>query len=230
MRGIYIVGNYPDKETFIKCFNAVRDAGFDFVEIGVPFSEPVADGPVIAGAIQKALDSGITANDVLKTIADLEPGNMKVYVMTYSNIIYGYGAKAFSDDYKGLVSGLIIPDLPNRLHSWAKGQGLEIPVIPFVTPESRDEDLEHIKETDADFIYMIGIRGITGQGGGGDISGMVSDLRRFTDKPVVLGFGIKTPEDAKKAYKAAGGFVVGTAAVEKQEDPHGYAEYVKSLI
>jgi tryptophan synthase alpha chain len=233
MRGIYLVGNYPDRDTFVRCFDAVISAGYEFAEIGVPFSEPVADGPVIASAVQEALDSGVKARDVLAGIRELKKGSAKLYVMTYANIIYNYGLEKFSADFKDLLDGVIIPDLPNDFHKFFYDKGFDVPVVPFVTPESRVEDIRKAAEGNAEFIYFIGIRGITG--GSVDLSSpeiteRVKQIKSITDKKIVMGFGIKTREDADKAMKTADGFVVGTAAVLLQKEPAKYAEYVKSLV
>lgn len=233
MRGIYIVGNYPDRESFVKCFDAVISAGYEFVEIGVPFSEPVADGPVIASAVQEALGSGVKAGDVLAGLKTLSKGKAKLYVMTYANIIYNYGIKKFSDDFKDVLSGLIIPDVPNMLHSYFYDQGFEIPLIPFVTPESREEDIKKAAVMKGDFIYFIGIRGITGGSvdlSSPEISERIQQIKAFTDKKIVMGFGIKDKTDADKALKVADGFVVGTAAVKLQKNAAEYSEFVNSLL
>lgn len=233
MRGIYIVGNYPDREGFLKCFDAVIKAGYEFVEVGVPFSEPVADGPVIASAVQEALETGVKAEDVLSELKALNKGNAKLYVMTYANIIYSRGIKKFSDDYKDVLAGIIIPDVPNMLHSYFYDQGFEIPLIPFVTPESREEDIKKAAELKGDFIYFIGIRGITGGSadlGSPEIAERVKQIRAVTDKKIVMGFGIKDKAGADKALEVTGGFVVGTAAVSLQKDTEKYAEFVNSLI
>jgi tryptophan synthase alpha chain len=233
MRGIYIVGNYPDKDSFIKCFDAVINAGYEFVEIGVPFSEPVADGPVIASAVQEALSTGVKAADVLAGLKKLNKKNAKLYIMTYANIIYNYGIKKFSDDFSNVLSGLIIPDVPNPLHSYFYDRGLEIPIIPFVTPESREEDIKKAAGLKGDFIYFIGIRGTTGGSvelSSPEISDRIKQIKGFTDKKIVMGFGIKDKTDADKALSVADGFVVGTAAVKHQKNTSKYTDFVNSLI
>jgi tryptophan synthase alpha chain len=233
MRGIYIVGNYPDRESFLKCFDSIIEAGYEFVEVGVPFSEPVADGPVIASAVQETLTSGSRAEDVLQELKSLNKGTAKLYIMTYANIIYSRGIKQFSDEYKDVLAGVIVPDVPNKLHGYFYDKGFEIPLIPFVTPESREEDIKQVAELKGDFIYFIGIRGITGGSadlGSSEIAERVAQIKAVTDKKIVMGFGIKDKAGADQALDVTGGFVVGTAAVQLQKTPDKYAEFVQSLI
>lgn len=233
MKGIYILGNYPNRETFVECFNSIIDAGYEFVEVGVPFSEPVADGPVIASAVQEVIEQGGKSKDILRELKSLELKNAKLYIMTYSNIIYNYGLKSFSDDFKEILSGIIVADVPNKLHSYFYDKGFEIPLIPFVTPESREEDIRKVADMKGDFIYFIGLRGTTGGSvdlASSEISERISQIKKITDKTIVMGFGIKDKTDADKALNVADGFVVGTAAVKLQKNPTEYTAFVKSLI
>jgi len=232
MRGIYIVGRYPDREKFIENCKAIDDAGYEFIEIGLPFSEPVADGPVIAGAIQEAIESGA---DVYGIYEDIKEMNLKckVYIMTYANIVHGYGLKKFSEDFGKYIEGIIIPDVPNRMHEYMYEEGFSIPLIPFVTPESRLDDIKDAGNMKGDFIYFIGIRGITGGDvdlNNDELSERVGQLKELTGKPVVMGFGIKERKAADEALKLADGFVVGTAAVSLQKDTAKYKEFIDSLI
>lgn len=236
MKGVFLVGGYPNRETFKKCFIHALEAGFDFIEVGIPFSEPVADGPVIAGAIHETLKSGIKTNDILNDVKELQKQNIKkipVYFMTYSNIVFAYGYQKFSEDFGDVVDGILLPDVPNRMHQYLYELGFTIPVISFVTPESRPEDIEDLKDSRGGFIYFIGIRGITG--GQADLSSPViaeniGKIKAVTDKNVIMGFGIKTPEQVKQALSVADGFVVGTAAVSHQKDEKDYRKFIDYLL
>jgi len=233
MRGIYMPGGYPDRKSFLKCFDAVVDAGFEFVEVGVPFSDPVADGPVIETALGKVIANGTTIYDIRDDLRKVKDAPIKTYVMTYSNMIYSYGISKFSEDFKDLIEGVIIADVPNRMHEYFYAKGFEIPIISFVTPESRKRDIADIWESKGDFIYFVGIRGITGgqsNNNSDEIKSRIAEIRDVTDKKIILGFGIRTKEDAKSALEVAGGFVVGTAAVKVQDDFAEYSKYIKSLI
>ncbi|WP_415238788.1 tryptophan synthase subunit alpha [Seleniivibrio woodruffii] len=228
MRGFYIVGGYPDRESFRKCLNALAEAGFEFIEIGIPFSEPVADGPVIASAIHEAVTKGVDIEAIMADVRQMKQKYPSVCatVMTYANIIHGYGEKKFSEDFGDILSGVIIPDLPARMHYWMKEKGLTIPVIPFVTPVSRDEDIEAIKDTDAPFVYYISIMGVTGSDRQGTQNDRAELAKKLTGKTVVTGFGIRTPEDASKAIAATGGFVIGTEVVKRQGNFDEFSKYI----
>lgn len=228
MKGFYIVGGYPDREKFRECLFAVAEKGFEFVEIGIPFSEPVADGPVIAGAIHECVAEGVNIKEIMADVKEMKKKypHIKAIVMTYANIFTGYGEKQFTDDFGSFLDGLIIPDVPYRMQYWMKERGLDIPVVPFVTPVSRPSDIDALKDVETPFIYYISIMGITGsdtKSSGADNGVKAGEL---TGKPVITGFGIRTPEDAKAALSSTGGFVIGTEAVKRQKDPEEFKKYI----
>ncbi|OHD65007.1 MAG: tryptophan synthase subunit alpha [Spirochaetes bacterium RBG_13_51_14] len=232
MKGIYLAGGYPDTNTFRDCFHAVATSGFDFIEVGIPFNDPIADGPVIARAIHDSLGNGVTPDQVMNEIHSLRNSNIKKYVMTYANIIYSYGIKKFSDRLTGLLNGIIIPDLPNRMAHLFHENGLDIPIVPFATLETRESDLVMMNRSGSEIVYFIGVRGITGAQSNFESPELVHKIRMIkenTDKKVVIGFGIKTGEDARQALKIGDGFVVGTEAVRRQRDPEALRDYLRSL-
>lgn len=228
MRGFYIVGGYPDRQQFKKCLNAIAEKGFEFVEIGIPFSEPVADGPVIASAIHEAVVNGVDIDAIMADVREMKEKYpaIKAIVMTYANIIHGYGEKKFSDDFKDILSGVIIPDLPTRMHYWMTEKGLTVPIVPFVTPVSRDEDIDALQDTQSPFVYYISVMGVTGSDVAKEQNDRPERAQKVTGKPVVTGFGIKTPDDANKALKATGGFIIGTEAVKRQKDFAEFENYI----
>jgi tryptophan synthase alpha chain len=233
MRGIYIVGGYPDREGFKERFVSVADCGYDFIEVGLPFNDPVADGPVIAEAINRSLERGATIDGIIDDVIKLKGIGIKKYIMTYSNIVYSYGISAFSSRLKEYIDGIIIADLPNRMMYRMYDGGFEIPIIPFATLETRISDIELIKRSKGDFIYFVGIRGITG--GKADFASRellekIKMLRGETDKKIVIGFGIKTADDVKMAMEISDGFVVGTESVRRQESSAEFTGYIKSLM
>lgn len=228
MRGFYIVGGYPDREKFRECLFAVAEKGFEFIEIGIPFSEPVADGPVISEAIHEAVEKGVDIKEIMSDVREMKVKypEIKAIVMTYANIFTSYGEKAFSEDYEDILDGVIIPDVPLRMQSWMKESGLTIPIVPFVTPVSRVGDIESLKGTDSPFIYYISIMGITGSDKKSSSADNGITAGELTGKPVVTGFGIRTPEDAKKALESTGGFVIGTEAVKRQGNTSEFKRYI----
>lgn len=232
MRGIYLAGGYPDSSTFTRCFNAVAGAGFEFVEIGIPFNDPIADGPVIARAIHASLAKGTTPDGIMDDICSLPDTGIKKYVMTYANIIYSHGIRKFSERMAGTLAGVIIPDLPNRMTALFYDNGFTIPIVPFATLETRESDIALMNETKSEIIYFIGVRGITGSQSDFTSLELINKIRMIrdnTDKKVIIGFGIKNGNDAQQALSIGDGFVVGTEAVRRQTDPTALKEYLLSL-
>jgi tryptophan synthase alpha chain len=220
--GIYLVGNYPDKETFIK--GALKAFEFfDFLEVGIPFSDPLADGPVIVEAAGKALKNGetiLTIMESIDTIRKSAPEGKKIYLMNYANTAHAPGFGPFCDLLKAHgVSGMIIPDIPFKESASIKVEahrcGLEY--VDFITPESRKDQIEKICAGSNGFIYAVSSRGITGQDVllGDDIKNNISIAKEGSDNPVVMGFGIKNSALAKEALESADGFIMGTEAVRR---------------
>lgn len=236
MKGIFIPAFYKSKEEFEQYFEKIVEFGFDFVEIGIPFSEPVADGPVISKAYEIILENNVKVEEIFKTIEKLcekYGEKIKIYIMTYSNIIFDYGISEFSIRFREKIKGLIIADCSNRMGDFFKNKGLEIPIIAFITPESREIDIENLKNSKADFIYCVGLRGITGSNmkkDDNDLKKLIVNTKKIVNKPVVLGFGIKTKKDTEFALKIADGFVIGTEAVRNQTSVKKYIDFLKFEI
>jgi len=229
MKGIYMMIGYPDIETFKEEFIFSQNCGLDFVEIGIPFNDPVADGPVISEAGENVLTKQINIEELMDFIR--ENKKTKIYIMTYSNIIYHYGAENFSKKYKSTIDGVIIADLPNEYHCFFKEKGFEIPIIPFSTTDTDAGKLTQYLDGQ-DFIYFVGLKGVTGSKA--DLNNQlnikkIKEVKEKSGYKVVFGFGIKTPADASAVMKFADGFVVGTEVVKRQPDPEEFKKYVKSL-
>ena len=230
MKGFYILGGYPDLQIFEKCFSYVTNRA-DFVEVGIAYNDPVADGPIIAKAADVVVKNRTNMEDILDIVEKHKKS--KLYIMTYSNIFYQYGLKEFSSKYNSLIDGVIVADLPNRHHEFFYDKGFEIPIIPFVTPESRQEDIEKLKDNKADFIYFVGVRGVTGSSVNflsDELIDKVNVVKKITGKKVVFGFGIKTKEDVKKVLTYSDGFVIGTQAVKRQDDINEFQRYIDSIV
>ncbi len=217
MKGLYLVFGYPDVEAFDRAVALAEGSGFDFLEVGVPFSEPVADGPYLSAASKRAIERGVTLENALEWIASYK-GGLKIYVMTYANILLARGLERVSREMRDAgVRGVIVADLPNREQWFFRERGFELPIIPFATPESRRQDIEMIADLDADFVYFVSVRGTTGSGFRleREVVEKIGFLREICKKPVVLGFGISEPEHVRAALKVADGFVIGTRAVRE---------------
>jgi tryptophan synthase alpha chain len=233
MKGIYIMGGYPSREGFRECFKEALTAGFDFIEAGIPFNDPTADGPVISRAGSEAIAAGITPAMVMDDIAQFRGSPVKKYVMTYANIIHAYGPAKFSSEARGLLDGVIIADVPNRMAAVMREAGLTVPIVPFATLETRESDIDLINGSEADILYFVGLRGITGAKGdfsSDEITAKVDFLKKRVSKKIVIGFGIKTAADAGEALSLGDGFVVGTEAVARQKDIIEYRRYMRELL
>src|SRR5215213_6433746 len=231
---IYLTAGDPDPDTSLALFEGLAEAGADLVEIGMPFSDPMADGPSIQAAGQRALKAGTTLRSTLAMVHDLrarDPDTPFV-LMGYYNPIYQYGAEAFAHDAVAAgVDGAIIVDLPPEedaeLAGPARAAGLDI--VRLATPTSDEARLPAIVAHASGFIYYVAIVGITGtrSAEAGSVRGAVARLRRFTDLPLAVGFGIKTPTQAAEVARAADAAVVGTAIVDRLAlnlDPQGNAK------
>ena len=218
----YLTAGDPDLETSTRLFEGVAAAGADLIEIGMPFSDPMADGPVIQAAGMRALRAGMTLRKTLAMVKHLrarDPDTPYV-LMGYYNPIYRYGAEAFAKDAAAAgVDGLIIVDLPpeeeQELADPAEAAGLDL--VRLATPTSDEHRLPTIIKRASGFVYYVAIAGITGtrSADADSVHRAVSRLRRFTDLPIAVGFGIKSPLQAAEVARAADAAAVGTALVDR---------------
>jgi tryptophan synthase alpha chain len=218
----YLVAGDPDPETSAQLFRGLPGAGADLIEIGMVFSDPMADGPAIQAAGQRALKRGMTLRGTLSLVRDLRRTDnaTPVVLMGYYNPIYRYGIKAFANDAAAAgVDGLIVVDLPPEedpeLAGPAAAVGLDI--VRLATPTSDDRRLPAILERARGFLYYVAIAGITGtrSADAGTVAAAVERLKRFTELPIAVGFGIKNPQQAAAVARAADAAAVGTALVER---------------
>jgi len=229
----FLMAGDPDPATSLAIIKALPQAGADIIEIGMPFTDPMADGPAIQAAGLRALKAGMT----LKKTLDLVRGFRKdddatpIVLMGYYNPIYIYGVEAFLADAKAAgVDGLIIVDLPpeedEELCLPAMKAGLNF--IRLATPTTDDKRLPAVLANTSGFVYYVSITGITGSAAANaaQVGEAVARIKRHTKLPVCVGFGIRTPDAARDIARAADGAVVGTALVEalaKSLDPEGRA-------
>jgi tryptophan synthase alpha chain len=218
----YLTAGDPDPDSSGRLFAGLAEAGADLIEIGMPFSDPMADGPVIQEAGQRALKQGMNLRRTLALVHELRRADdaTPIVLMGYYNPIYRYGPERFAQDAVGAgVDGVIVVDLPPEedaeLTAPALIAGLD--VVRLATPTSDDHRLPRISEHASGFIYYVAIAGITGtrSAEASDVAEAVVRLRRFTDLPVAVGFGIRTPEQAAAVARAADAAVVGTALVQR---------------
>ena len=220
--GIFLTAGDPDLETSLDILVNLPKNGADFIEIGMPFSDPMADGPVIQESSERALKSGMNLEKCLSLVKTFREKNNEVPIilMGYYNPIYKYGREIFVK--KALeygVDGLIIVDLPpeedEELYNYSEKHNLSL--IRLITPTTNKKRLARILNDATGFIYYVSITGITGTQAANpdDVLLKLNNVRQYTKLPVVIGFGIRTPEQALKMSKISDGIVVGSAVVEK---------------
>lgn len=224
----YLMGGFPDPETARAIGEAYADGGADLVELGVPFSDPIADGPVIQAAATAALRAGASVDGVLAQCEALAR-RLPVVLMTYANLVLARGVERFAADAVSAgASGVIIPDLPLEeaptVLSAFDAAGLAL--VPLVAPTSTDERLRRIGERARGFLYTVSVTGTTGERAtpADAFADVVARAKACTEVPVALGFGISTPEQARAAALAgADGIIVGSRLVRATQDGGGPA-------
>lgn len=231
----YLMGGFPDLEGSLAIGEAYADGGADLVELGVPFSDPLADGPVIHAAGTQALAAGATVAGVLEVGAKLAE-RVPVVLMAYANLVYGPGFEAFADALVAhRISGLIVPDLPLEeaplLLEVCDARGIAL--VPLVAPTTPDERLERIGARARGFLYTVSVTGTTGERLALDdgLGAVLSRAAAATEVPVAVGFGIGTPEQAAAAADAgAAGVIVGSRLVRAAAEAADPAAEVRSLV
>jgi tryptophan synthase alpha chain len=235
----YIMGGDPDLETSLAVMMGLPEAGVDIIELGVPFTDPMADGPTIQLAGQRALEGGQTLEKTLDMVRRFRAGNdtTPIVLMGYYNPIYSRGVDRFLADAKAAgVDGLIVVDLPpeedSELCLPAQAAGLNF--IRLATPTTDAQRLPKVLQNTSGFVYYVSITGITGAAAAqaGDVGPEVARIKAATDLPVIVGFGISTPETAEQIASVADGCVVGSAIVKEIAAGKPVAEvlaYVRAL-
>ena len=218
----YLTAGDPDPDTAARLFSGLAAAGADLIEIGMPFSDPMADGPLIQEAGQRALKQGMTLRRTLALVRELRRGDdaTPIVLMGYYNPIYRYGADAFARDAVSAgVDGVIVVDLPPEEDAELTGpaRAASLDFVRLATPTSDDRRLPRIVERASGFIYHVAIAGITGtrSADAASVATAVTRLRRFTELPIAVGFGIRTPEQAAAVARAADAAVVGSSLVQR---------------
>lgn len=235
----FVTAGDPSAEATVAQVVALAHNGADIVELGVPFSDPIADGPVIQAAGLRAFAGGITVEgvfDIVKAIR--EHTNVPLVFLTYANIPFKYGYDAFCARCEELgVDGLVIPDLPEEEADeiLTFTQKHHVDLIPLVSPTSGPR-LKKLVRYATGFIYIVSALGVTGQRSSfaQNLDDLIADLRQVTDAPLCVGFGVHTPEQAKNLAKVADGVIVGSAIVqlaqESNDAPKAVGDYTKAMV
>lgn len=214
----FITGGDPDLATTEKLILGLEKAGVDLIEIGIPFSDPVAEGPVIQEADLRALKNGCTTDKLLEMVNSVKQKiNIPLLFMTYANPVYSYGKeKFFSNCEKAGIGGIIIPDVPfeEKGEFEASADQYNICVISMIAPTS-GERIEKIAKEAKGFIYCVSSLGVTGTRGEikSGIGPLIEKVKKITDVPCAVGFGISTPRQARETAAFADGVIIGSAIV-----------------
>lgn len=221
----FITAGDPDLETTAKAIEVLAENGADMIELGVPYSDPLADGPTIQAAATRALQKGVQLEDVLAIVTKVvKKIEVPIILFTYYNPIYYRGVESFLQQIKEAgVSGLVVPDLPLEeaqvLLKPAAEMGIEVTLL--VAPTSSQERINAIVKKSQGFIYLVSVTGVTGvrsQMATG-VKDLLANLHSSTDKPIGVGFGISNPEQAKQIKDwGADAVIVGSAIVKRLAD------------
>lgn len=229
----------PDLETTAAVVREMAAAGADLIELGIPFSDPTAEGPVIQGANIRALDGGVTTDRIFDLVRDLRQDVTVPFVfMTYANVVFSYGAERFIRTCQDIgVDGLILPDLPfeEKEEFLAICHAHEVDLISMIAPTSKDRIAMIAREAEG-FLYIVSSMGVTGTRRAitTDVGAIVEIVRQHTDLPCAIGFGISTPEQAQHMAQYADGVIVGSAIVKiverygRDAAPH-VGDYVRDM-
>jgi len=216
----FLTAGYPNLETSFQLIKTLVQKGADILELGIPYSEPLADGPVLQKASETALKQGIKVKDTFALVARAkEEVAIPMVLLVYYNVIFRYGLAEFVREAKAAgVAGLIVPDLPMEEAEPLQEEGSkqDLDIISLVAVTSTPERIQRIAEISRGFIYGVSLTGVTGVrnelvAGLGD---WVKMLHTYTEKPIAIGFGISTPEQAAQVAQVAEGVIVGSAIIK----------------
>ncbi len=235
----FITAGDPDLETTKRLVIEMERAGADIIELGVPFSDPIADGPVIQKASYRSLNAGTTLKKIIALVKELRrTTEVPIVLMTYYNPVFKYGVSEFVGDATDAgVDGIIVPDLPPE-----EGEGIieegkrhNLNTIFLLAPTSTKERIKIVASVSTGFIYYVSLTGVTGARKSlpETVEASVNKIRKATDKPIAVGFGISTSEQAKRIASFADGVIVGSAIVnviEKNIDKPDLIEKVSGFV
>ena len=235
----FITCGDPDLETTAAAVRAAVENGADLIELGIPFSDPTAEGPVIQGANLRALKGGVTTDKIFAFMKELRRDvHVPMVFMTYANVVFSYGAERFISACREIeIDGLILPDLPfeekEDFHPLCRRYGVDL--VSLVAPTSENRIAMIAREAEG-FLYIVSSLGVTGTRSEirTDLASIVEVVRQNTDIPCAIGFGISTPEQAGKMAALSDGVIVGSAIIKLLEKygrnaPDHIGAYVKSM-
>lgn len=219
----FIPAGYPNLDTTVACLHALEQSGASLIEVGIPFSDPIADGPVIQEAFTAALAKRIKVAEVFKAIAAARPTlRIPLVAMLSYSIVFRYGVEKFAADARAAgFDGLIIPDLPppEAQSVTAKIRGAGLDTVLLIAPTTSADRRKEIAQLCSGFVYYLSVSGITGERDRlpADLGQSVRDLKGLTDCPVCVGFGIHQAQQVKQLQSIADGAIVGSAYVRRMK-------------
>ena len=223
--GVFLTAGYPSLEYSKDIFKKILDAEVDFIEIGLPFSDPMADGPLIQHSSQIAIEQNTSVEECLKLVKEIRKINneIPIILMGYYNPIHYYGnLKFIKKAVLSGIDGLIIVDLPMEEDEefYNLSYKNNLPLIRLVTPTTDEERLKKILKNAHGFVYYVSVTGITGTKSASvnDVKNKIKVIKKITNLPVIAGFGIKNSVDAKKMSSISDGIVIGSSLVKKIEE------------
>ena len=230
----FVVAGDPDLAATETLVRKMGQAGADIIELGVPYSDPLADGPIIQAASLRALHRGVNLKSVLNLAKNCRGETVPLVIMTYYNPVYHYGLRAFAGECReGGVAGVIIPDLPpEEAGPWIQeARKVEVDTIFLTAPTSSTERIHQVSRVSRGYIYHVSVTGVTGVRGdlSADLEPAVRRIKEISDKPVAVGFGISTPEQAKEVSRFADGIIVGSAIVKIVEEALGEKDMIQRV-
>ncbi len=233
----FLTAGYPDREGFSLLLEAVAASGCKVLEIGMPFSDPVADGPVIQAASQQVLAAGVTMPGVLEMAAEARDRHgLQVVLMGYLNPVLKFGPEKFAVACADAgVSGLIVPDLPHEeagpLRDLMATHGVAL--IELLAPTTDKQRMASLGEAARGFLYLVSTTGVTGASGPDDLTDYITRVRAVCDQPLCVGFGISDPDTAARVCRLADGVVIGSALLRRvagAPDPVSAAAEVRDYL
>lgn len=230
----YFLAGFPTLEVSGRLIEAAAHAGADVIEVGIPYSDPLADGVSIQKASQHALEQDVDTDQILDMLSQVTPKlDAPIVIMTYYNIIFRYGLAQFAEaGARAGVAGVIIPDLPpEESGAWLEqARAKDIDTIFLVAPTSSPERVQAVTQASEGFVYCVSLAGVTGArtAVSADLSNFLAAVRRQTDKPLAVGFGISTPEQAAEVAKVADGVIIGSALINLIDPAKAPEEYLKA--
>ncbi len=235
---IFITAGFPKKESLLEIIPILEDSNCDIIEIGIPFSDPLADGPIIQQSSSIALNNGMTLELILKQVKQLRPLTLKpIVLMGYLNSLLKYGIENFYSDCKNAgVDGLIIPDLPLREYKKdheALAKKNNIDFIFLITPNTETKRAIEISKNSAGFVYLVSSNSTTGNSISlnSNLSEKIIDLKKHGLKiPILVGFGIKNSADFENVCELANGAIIGSAFIQTVQNSHNLKKDISQFI